>query len=256
MNYNHRLHAGYFHHITRTWQEIAGSHAGRLPDKRQIVYPLFVLDGEDTEHVVEPISSMPGLYRFGKYRLIEHLRPLIERGLSSVLLFGVIGEQHRHWKDDKGSRADAKDGAVISAIEVLKKAFPNLLLICDVCLCDYTSHGHCGILCEDGSVHHDKSLQRLAEIALAYAQTGAHIVAPSDMMDDRVQRIKKLLHKHDLEAKVAVMSYSAKFASCLYSPFREAAHSAPTFGDRLCYQLPPGSRGLALRALVRKEKPN
>jgi porphobilinogen synthase len=249
MAYKHRLHSGYCHPVMREWQEIAGGYGGRLPNKCQIVYPLFVLDG-DTGNDEEPILSMPGMKRLGKNKLVEHLSPLIKQGLSSVLLFGVIGDNRKHLKDERGSRADAIDGPVIGAIKVLKEAFQKLLIICDVCLCDYTIHGHCGILREDGSLHNLQSIQRLADISLAYAQAGAHIVAPADMMDHRVKSIKQLLHTYELDSKVAVMSYSAKFASCFYGPFREAANSAPAFGDRRCYQLPPGSRGLALRALV------
>ena len=247
--YKNRLHAGYSHPIMREWQEIAGRHGGRLPNKHQIVYPLFIIDGE-TGDEEEDILSMPGIKRFGKNKITMHLRPLVERGLGSVLLFGSLGSAHLHLKDEQGSRANAMEGAVINAIQIIKKAFPRLLIICDICLCAYTIHGHCGILNADGSLNNRLSIDRLAEVALAYAKEGAHIVAPSDMMDHRVYRIKQFLHEHELDATVAVLSYSAKFASCFYGPFRDAANSTPAFGDRRCYQLPPGSRGLALRAIV------
>jgi porphobilinogen synthase len=248
--HKHSLHSSYFHPLLRDWQEMAGGCHGRLPCKRQIVYPLFVLDGELKDEI-EAISSMPGIQRLGKNRLISHLTPLIEKGLRSVLLFGVLGSHQPHLKDSQGSRADHIEGPVLSCVELLRKTFPNLLIICDVCLCDYTHHGHCGILEEDGSIHHEKTIKRLTDISLAYARAGAHIIAPSDMMDHRIESMKSELRKQGLNSKVAIMSYSAKFASCFYGPFREAAHSAPSFGDRKAYQLPPGSRGLALRALVR-----
>jgi porphobilinogen synthase len=248
-SYKNRLHAGYSHPIMREWQEIAGKHGGRLPSKHQIVYPLFIVDGE-TGDEQESILSMPGIKRFGKNRIVEHLRPLVECGLGSVLLFGSLGDARLHLKDERASRADAVEGPVIGAIQIIRRAFPSLLIICDVCLCAYTSHGHCGILNADGSLNNRLSIDRLAEVALAYAMDGAHIVAPSDMMDHRVYRIKQFLHGHGLDATVAVLSYSAKFASCFYGPFRDVANSAPAFGDRRCYQLPPGSRGLALRAIV------
>lgn len=139
---------------------------------------------------------------------------------------------------------------VIRALPVLRQAFPNLLIACDVCLCPYTSHGHCGII-EDGHINNEKSIQRIATIAFNYARHGAHIVAPSDMMDNRISAIKKVLIANQFENRCSVLSYSVKFASGFYGPFRDAAKSAPSFGDRKCYQLPTGSRGLALRAARR-----
>lgn len=132
----------------------------------------------------------------------------------------------------------------------LREWFPNLLIACDVCLCPYTDHGHCGIF-ENGIISNTLSTKRLAEIALNYAKAGAHIVAPSDMMDNRIKAIKDSLIVNGLENQVSLLSYSAKFASSFYGPFRDAAKSAPAFGDRKCYQLPSGSRGLAMRAVVR-----
>lgn len=133
----------------------------------------------------------------------------------------------------------------------MRSAFPNLILACDICLCPYTDHGHCGILQSDGTIDNAASIRRLAVIALHYAQSGAHIVAPSDVMDGRVGAIKQALITAGLQGHCAILSYSAKFASAFYGPFREAALSAPAFGDRRCYQLPPGARGLARRAIRR-----
>jgi len=166
-----------------------------------------------------------------------------------VLLFGVLTKEDTK-KDPSGSIALDENSPVSRGIKVLRKSFPDLLVIADVCLCGYTSHGHCGILNQDGTIDNGKSIEMLAEVALAYAKAGAHVVAPSDMMDGRIAQIKKLLNQNGLLGKVAVMSYAAKFASCFYGPFRDAAHSAPSFGDRKAYQLPP-SRGLALRAVQR-----
>ncbi|KAG5440775.1 hypothetical protein PCK2_000211 [Pneumocystis canis] len=150
-----------------------------------------------------------------------------------------------------GTEADNPSGPVITAIQKLRHRFPTLFIICDVCLCEYTLHGHCGWLREDGTIDNDASVRRLSQVAVRYAQAGAHAVAPSDMMDGRVMAIKKGLIDAGLSHKVMVMSYSAKFASCLYGPFRVAANSALSFGDRKTYQLPPSSKGLARRAIKR-----
>ena len=212
---------------------------------------------------------MPGIYRFGVNKLEEHLTPAVKAGLSSVLLFGV---PENIPKDDHGSGADHAETPVILAITKLKQLFPELVIACDVsssfypknhryffidliilqvCICPYTSHGHCGIFREDGTMDNTASIQRLAEQALAYAKAGAHIVAPSDMMDGRIGAIKKILEDNALVNRVAVLSYAVKFASSFYGPFRDAAKSAPAFGDRRAYQLPAGSNGLAIRAAQR-----
>ncbi|KAK8750227.1 hypothetical protein OTU49_015324 [Cherax quadricarinatus] len=154
-------------------------------------------------------------------------------------------------KDERGSSADAANTPVIVAVKLLRQAFPDLLVACDVCLCAYTTHGHCGILKEDGTIDNTLSIKRLAEQATAYAKAGAQIIAPSDMMDGRVGAIKASLHDAGLANRVSVLSYAVKFASSFYGPFRDAAKSAPAFGDRKCYQLPPGSSGLAARAADR-----
>ncbi|XP_019365931.1 PREDICTED: delta-aminolevulinic acid dehydratase [Gavialis gangeticus] len=234
------LHSGYFHPILRSWQTTATAF-----DASNLIYPIFVTDNPDAE---EPIASLPGQARYGVNRLEGMLRPLVEDGLKCVLIFGVPSKVP---KDGRGSAADSKDMPAIQAIKKIRSSFPELLIACDVCLCPYTSHGHCGILREDGTIQNEASCQRLAEVSLAYAKAGCHIVAPSDMMDGRIASIKHALISNDMGNKVCVMSYSAKFASCFYGPFRDAAQSKPAFGDRRCYQLPPGARGLALRAVDR-----
>ncbi|KAM9218006.1 delta-aminolevulinic acid dehydratase isoform 2-T2 [Leptosomus discolor] len=206
------LHSGYFHPVLRSWQCTATTF-----DASNLIYPIFVTDSPDA---VELIPSLPGQARYGVNKLEGMLRPLVEDGLKCVLIFGVPSKVH---KDERGSAADAEDTPAIQAIKKIRSTFPELLIACDVCLCPYTSHGHCG----------------------------CHIVAPSDMMDGRVAAMKNALISHDLGNKVSVMSYSAKFASCFYGPFRDAALSKPAFGDRRCYQLPPGARGLAMRAVDR-----
>jgi porphobilinogen synthase len=177
------------------------------------------------------------------------LDSVVENGLKCVLLFGVIDNDKL--KDEKGSYADSPHSAVMRVIPKLREWYPNLLIACDVCLCAYTTHGHCGILKENSVIDQDPSAKRIAEIALSFAKQGAHIVAPSDMMDGRIGEIKKLLKANGLLNTVSVMSYSSKFASSFYGPFRDAAKSAPAFGDRRCYQLPFGSSGLAIRATQR-----
>lgn len=190
---------------------------------------------------------MPSVYRYGLKKLMEHLNPLVEMGLSSILLFGVIDTLP---KDDKGTNADSNSNPVIRALPLLRQRYPNLLIACDVCLCPYTSHGHCGII-ENGFINNEKSIERIASIALSYARMGAHIVAPSDMMDNRIGAIKRYLIENGMENLCSVLSYSVKFASSFYGPFRDAAKSSPQFGDRRAYQLPSGSRGLAIRAARR-----
>nr|XP_019610165.1 PREDICTED: delta-aminolevulinic acid dehydratase isoform X1 [Rhinolophus sinicus]XP_019610167.1 PREDICTED: delta-aminolevulinic acid dehydratase isoform X1 [Rhinolophus sinicus] len=202
----------------------------------------------DVPDDIQPIASLPGVARYGVNRLEEMLRPLVEEGLRCVLVFGVPSKIP---KDERGSAADSEDSPAVEATRLLRKTFPSLLVACDVCLCPYTSHGHCGLLSENGAFQAEESRQRLAEVALAYAKAGCQVVAPSDMMDGRVEAIKETLMAYGLGNRVSVMSYSAKFASCFYGPFRDAAQSSPAFGDRRCYQLPPGARGLALRAVDR-----
>ncbi|KAI0314662.1 tetrapyrrole biosynthesis porphobilinogen synthase [Amylostereum chailletii] len=233
------LQGGYNHPLSRQWQ-------GRRPiDKSMLMYPIFITD--DPSARVE-IPSLPGQCRWGVDRLEGFVGPLIQKGLKSVILFGVPVESP---KDERGSLADDENGTVILAIKKLRQLFPTLYIACDVCLCEYTSHGHCGVLHADGTINAEPSANRIAEVALAYAKAGAHCVAPSDMMDGRIKMIKRALIDAGYGNKCLLMSYSAKFASGLYGPFRDAAGSVPSFGDRKCYQLPPSAKGLARRAIKR-----
>lgn len=212
-------------------------------------YTLFTIRSEHREDddAVEEIASMPGVKRYGIDQLGKMLEPLVAKGLSSILLFGTITSLP---KNNSGLSADSLDNPVVRALPLLRKRFPQLLIACDVCLCPYTDHGHCGVLGDDAKLDNSQSIARLAQISLAYAQAGAQIIAPSDMMDNRIGAIKAILAENGLDRDVAVLSYAAKFASCLYGPFREAAKSKPGAGDRKSYQLPPGARGLAARAVV------
>lgn len=211
-----------------------------------LIYPLFITDDPDEETVV---PSLPGQKRWGVRSVVPYVRSLVEKGLRSVILFGVPCKEGV--KDAEGSAADDPEGPVIQAVKALRKEFPDLFIMCDVCLCEYTSHGHCGVLREDGSIIRDKTVRRLAAVAVAYAKAGAHAVAPSDMIDGRIWEIKQGLIDNDLAHNTMLMSYSAKFSGNLYGPFRDAAGSVPSHGDRRAYQLPPVGRGLARRALQR-----
>lgn len=233
-----KLHSSFFHPTLRKLQEDTSI----LP--HNLMYPVFIISDDDCE---QEIPSMPGVKRYGINSLIKHLTPIVKNGLESVLLFGVIDDT---LKDESASNADSPSNPVIRALPKLRKQFPNLLIACDVCLCPYASHGHCGVLNETG-IDNAASIKRLAEISLSYAKAGAHIVAPSDMMDNRIKAMKDLLIANGFEKSVSVLSYSCKYASGFYGPFRDAAKSAPSFGDRKSYQLPPGSRGLSIRAAQR-----
>jgi len=236
-----KLHPSLFHPTLRKLQE---SNVQILP--HNLMYPIFLVENDDD---TQPIPSMPGVCRYGINTLKSHLTPLVDAGLSSILLFGIIEDSSK--KDETATSADASYNPVIRALPLLRKWFPNLLIACDVCLCPYSKHGHCGILYEDGTINNDASIKRIAEVAINYAKAGAHIVAPSDMMDNRIFAIKESLIKNKLEGKVSILSYSVKFASSFYGPFRDAAKSAPAFGDRKCYQLPYSSKSLAYRAAQR-----
>eukprot|EP00808_Paulinella_micropora_P002876 g63598.t1 len=242
----HLLHPGQSHPLLKQWNN------GPSIKAHQLMFPIFV---SDRTGVKEQIGSLPDHYRWGVDRLDELLDPLVALGLRSVLLFGVISDEKK--KDRTASFADKDDSPVPKALRRLRERYPSLLLATDICLCGYTSTGHCCILCENkakqGILHieNQASIERLAQIALSYAQAGAHMVAPSDMMDGRVGAIKYLLRSAGLESRVPVMSYTAKFASVYYGPFRDAACSGMSFGDRSSYQLGVGSRELALRALAR-----
>ena len=234
------LSGGYNHPLLRTWQN------ERQLTKNMLIFPIFISDIDDEETAIE---SLPNIKRFGVDKIVDYLRNLISKGLKSVIIFGVPMKDGA--KDPVGTAADDPNGPVIRGIKILRENFPELYIICDVCLCEYTSHGHCGILQEDGSIDLDKSVCRLAMVAVNYAKAGANCVAPSDMIDGRISMIKKGLLSNGLANKTFVLSYSAKFSGNLYGPFRDAACSAPSSGDRKCYQLPTGGRGLARRALKR-----
>ncbi|NQZ97953.1 MAG: porphobilinogen synthase [Myxococcales bacterium] len=203
------------------------------------ILPLFVVEGHG---VREPVASMPGVHRFSVDSLVEEAKQVGDLGIPAVILFGVPDD-----KDARGSGADAVDGIAQRAVEALKAAQPDLCVITDVCLCEYTDHGHCGIV-EGGDVSNDPSLVRLAASAVSHARAGADIVAPSDMMDGRVDAIRTALDAEGFE-DVAILSYAAKFASAYYGPFRDAAGSTPQFGDRRSYQMDPPNRREALREM-------
>ncbi|MBM6991172.1 MAG: porphobilinogen synthase [Mobilibacterium timonense] len=196
-------------------------------DKSSLVYPIFAIDGKN---IKDEIPSMPGQYRYSVDQLPYALEELQEAGVNNVLMFGI--PEH---KDEVGSQAFAEDGIVQRALREMKKNFPDMIAIADVCMCEYTSHGHCGILCGH-DVDNDKTLEYLSQIALSQVRAGADVVAPSDMMDGRVLAIRNKLDENGFK-NTPVLSYAVKFASSFYGPFRDAADSAPSFGDRKAYQM-------------------
>lgn len=196
-------------------------------DKSSLIYPLFAIDGENIQ---EEITSMEGQYRYSVDRLPYELERLSKAGVSNVMLFGIPAK-----KDEVGSQAYAQDGIVQRALREARKQFPDLYYITDVCMCEYTSHGHCGVLC-DHDVENDGTLDLLSKTALSHVQAGADMVAPSDMMDGRVAAIRGLLDQNGYK-ETPIMSYAVKYASAFYGPFRDAAGSAPSFGDRKSYQM-------------------
>jgi porphobilinogen synthase len=204
-----------------------------------LVLPLFAVEGRG---VREPVASMPGVFRFSVDSLVREIKEVRDLGIPAVILFGV--PEH---KDARGSGADATEGVIQRAVDAAKSAEPDLCVITDVCLCEYTDHGHCGIV-EGGEVQNDPSLERLAATAVSHARAGADVVAPSDMMDGRVAAIRRALDAAGF-ADTAILSYAAKFASAYYGPFREAAESVPRFGDRLGYQMDPANAREALREM-------
>ncbi len=206
----------------------------------QLVQPLFVVPGSRVE---KPIAAMPGIAQLSVDRTAEECRRLVDLGVPAVLLFGIPPV-----KDSTGTGAIDPDGIIPRALEAIRRAAPGLLLITDVCLCEYTDHGHCGVL-RDGDVDNDPTLAILAEEALAHARAGADMVAPSDMMDGRVGAIRRVLDEASF-ANLPIMAYSAKFASGLYGPFREAAESTPAFGDRRSYQMDAANGDEALREVA------
>jgi porphobilinogen synthase len=204
-----------------------------------LILPLFVVEGKG---VREPVASMPGVSRFSVDQVALEAKEVADLGIPAVILFGIPAE-----KDARGSLADAADGIVQRAARSIRAASPELCIVTDVCLCEYTDHGHCGLI-EGESVQNDPSVARLAEAAVSHARAGADIVAPSDMMDGRVGAIRRALDDHGFE-DVAILSYAAKFASAYYGPFRDAAESTPAFGDRRAYQMDPPNGREALREM-------
>ncbi len=204
-----------------------------------LILPLFVVEGTGTR---EPIASMPGVYRFSVDQVVEETKRVFDVGVPAVILFGIPSQ-----KDSRGSGADAPDGIVQRAVSAIKGQVGDLCVMTDVCLCEYTDHGHCGMV--DGEqVLNDPSVERLAATALSHARAGADIVAPSDMMDGRVSAIRSTLDEHDF-SEVPIVAYAAKYASAYYGPFRDAAESTPQFGDRRSYQMDPPNRREALREM-------
>ena len=205
-----------------------------------LIYPMFVAEGENLKN---PVPSMPNIYQYSLDRMEEELERVTEAGITAILLFGIPAH-----KDEKGSGAYDPEGITQCAIRMIKEKYPNLLVIADVCLCEYTSHGHCGLV-RGEEILNDETLPLLAKMAVTMAQAGADIVAPSDMMDGRVGAIREMLDANGF-CNVPILSYSAKYASGYYGPFRDAAGSAPHFGDRKSYQMDPANGREALREIL------
>ncbi len=220
---------------TATWRRLVRETVLSTDD---LILPMFVVPGEN---VSTPIPSMPGIAQLSVDRAVQEAREVFELGIPAIILFGVPEQ-----KDAEGSEGYDPDGIVPRAIRAIKQEVPDLLVWADVCLCEYTDHGHCGVLTPEGEVDNDATLPLLGRAALAYAQAGADAVAPSDMMDGRVAAIRMMLDDKDL-AHVPIVSYAAKYASAYYGPFREAAQSTPSFGDRRGYQMDPANGDEALR---------
>lgn len=202
-----------------------------------LIYPLFVVEGEN---IKEEIPSLPDVYHFSLDKLEDEIKELNELGIQHVILFGIPDE-----KDPFGKEAYNDEGIVQKAIRKIKEIDQSMCVTTDVCMCQYTSHGHCGILTEEGYVDNDETLGYLTKIAVSHAKAGADMVAPSDMMDGRIQAMREGLDEAGFET-VAIMSYSVKYASSFYGPFRDAAGSAPSFGDRKTYQMDPANSNEAL----------
>lgn len=196
-------------------------------DAKDFIYPMFVIVGEN---VKEPIDSMPNIYRYSIDRIDEELDRVISSGIGAIMLFGI--PEH---KDEKGSEAYNDNGITQNAIRHIKEKYPSLLVVADVCLCEYTSHGHCGVVCH-GEILNDETLTLLSKASVSLAKAGADMIAPSDMMDGRVEAIRTALDENGF-VNTPIMAYSAKYASAYYGPFRDAAGSAPSFGDRKTYQM-------------------
>ena len=276
------FHSGYFHPLLRAWNSSVSSSPSCITSN-DFIYPIFITDLDDDAKI--PINSLPDQYRWGVNKLPELLTPLVELGLKCVILFGVTEKGE---KDAVGSYATSPSAPVPRALKLLKYLYPQLLLMCDVCLCAYTHHGHCGVVHEEGKggkekddnqtsnascfsssanfstvtsssrftgfINNSASIHRLAELSVYYAECGCDIIAPSDMMDGRIGAIKAALLYRNLSSRVGIMSYSVKFSSCFYGPFRDAAGSGAKYGDRSSYQFPIATRGLASRAVERDIK--
>lgn len=206
---------------------------------QDLIMPYFVVETDDASFK-KPIASMPGQFQLGPKALEETVAKAVDQGLMSVLLFGIPKV-----KDEKASQAYADEGVVQEAVRRLKDRFPELVVVTDVCLCEYTSHGHCGLL-RGAEILNDPTVELLAKAALSHARAGADIVAPSDMMDGRVAAIRDTLDENGF-TDIPIMSYAVKYASAFYGPFRDAAESAPAFGDRKTHQMDPANRREALR---------
>ncbi|HHV73493.1 delta-aminolevulinic acid dehydratase [Thermoanaerobacterium sp. PSU-2] len=204
-----------------------------------LIYPMFVVPGEN---IKEEIEAMPGVYRYSVDNLVKEVKEVYDLRIPAVLLFGIPSN-----KDELGSEAYDDDGIIQKAVKSIKESIPQMIVITDVCMCEYTSHGHCGIV-RDGYVQNDETVSYIAKIALSHVKAGADIVAPSDMMDGRVKAIRDVLDKNGY-VNTPIISYSAKYASSFYGPFREAANSAPQFGDRKSYQMDPANSNEALREI-------
>jgi len=207
---------------------------------QDLIYPMFIVSGK---RVKEKINSMPGIFRYSIDNAIKEIQEVKALGILAVLVFGITEK-----KDEFGTQGYDEGGIVQRALREIKDKIDDIILITDVCMCEYTSHGHCGII-RDGRVDNDETLKYLSMIALSHAKAGADIVAPSDMMDGRVGAIRTTLDENGF-SDVAIMSYSAKYASAFYGPFREAAHSKPGFGDRKGYQMDPPNVREALREIA------
>ncbi|MFQ5989166.1 MAG: porphobilinogen synthase [Candidatus Methylomirabilales bacterium] len=205
-----------------------------------LIMPLFVVHGHGVRQEIPP---MPGNYQLSVDQLTNEVKEIADLGIPAVILFGIPAH-----KDPRGSEAYAKDGIVQQAVRAIKDTVPDLIVVTDTCLCEYTSHGHCGVV-EQGSVKNDPTLELLAKAAVSQADAGADIVAPSDMMDGRVAAIREALDTNSFE-EVAIISYAVKYASAFYGPFREAAESIPQFGDRRSYQMDPANAAEALREVA------
>ncbi|OLS27051.1 MAG: Delta-aminolevulinic acid dehydratase [Candidatus Heimdallarchaeota archaeon LC_3] len=215
-------------------------------NKEKLIMPIFLTTGEK---IKKEISAMPGIFHYSIDEAIKQIQNYIQLGINKILLFGNPDQ-----KDQEGIGATLKDGIIPEAIQKIKNEFGNTIyVIADVCLCPYTTHGHCGVPNESGIISNDESVETISEAALTYATAGCDMVAPSDMMDGRIQAIREKLDEHGFQ-NIPILSYSVKFASSYYGPFREAVDSSPKFGDRKTYQLSPNNARLALREVTLDEE--